>query len=707
MPFPPPVLDDRRFADLLEELSRRIPVYAPEWTDPSPADPGMTLLDLMAFLGESVLHRFNQIPDATRLWLLRLLAVPLHPAHPATGLIVCTPRTGAVVLPFPFLVKAGETRFETNEDVTALPVTAIVAAKIAAEAPLDGDDDVLSRADAALDAVEAPEDAKRLYYTTEVLGAAPLDVPNAVDHALWLALVAVDEKARDTLLAKDSVLSGAVLNVGVVLTPDVPSLVSQASGEPAGQITWVVSTPDDSPRYRALDIVADGTRGLRQDGVVRLRLPDVTELGLVEPPPDGAGTGDFPPPLEGDPPVVCWLRGTPVSGGPDIPALRWAGVNAATIVQAVTTAPEFLGTGTGQPGQTYPFAHRPVQDAELTVVVEVEEPGGWTPWVRVDSFAASARDDRHWTLDAEAGTATFGDTVRGRAPQQNERIRVLRYRFGGGAEGNVPAGAIDKHESNEQVDVTNPQPTAGGAPAETLADGLERIPGEFRRHDRAVTRSDFAELALATPGREVGRAECLPLFHPRTRATDAAGVVTVVVWPRHDQAHPDAPRPERGLLRRVCAHLDSRRLITTELYVVPPEYRKVAVSVAVRAKPGYSADAVRRWVELVIRQYLAPLPPFGPEGRGWPLGRRVHSPELQAAALQVEGVEYIASLGVAELAEDGSWVARTVLLEPWEVVELAAIVVVVGDAAPPFGTLPPGPDLDGTPVPVPVPKKVC
>ena len=57
---------------------------------------------------------------------------------------------------------------------------------------------------------------------------------------------------------------------------------------------------------------------------------------------------------------------------------------------------------------------------------------------------------------------------------------------------------------------------------------------------------------------------------------------------------------------------------------------------------------MRRWVELVLRQYLAPLPPFGPDGQGWPLGRRVHGPELEAAVLQVEGVEYIEGLKVAD-----------------------------------------------------------
>ena len=44
------------------------------------AIPGITLLELVAYLGESLLFRFNQIPDQTRLWLLRLLQVPPCPA---------------------------------------------------------------------------------------------------------------------------------------------------------------------------------------------------------------------------------------------------------------------------------------------------------------------------------------------------------------------------------------------------------------------------------------------------------------------------------------------------------------------------------------------------------------------------------------------------------------------------------------------------
>jgi hypothetical protein len=122
------------------------------------------------------------------------------------------------------------------------------------------------------------------------------------------------------------------------------------------------------------------------------------------------------------------------------------------------------------------------------------------------------------------------------------------------------------------------------------------------------------------------------------------------------------------------------------LWVIPPTYRKVSVAVGLHVRAGYGVEAVRRWVELVVRQYLAPLPPYGPEGKGWPLGRRVHGPELEAAVLQVEGVAFLeGDLRLAAWDENTlRWVepARgpTVVLSPWEVPELWEITVVEGIA---------------------------
>ncbi|MBQ0826644.1 putative baseplate assembly protein [Streptomyces tagetis] len=733
VPIPPPALDDRSYDDLRSELLERIAVYTPEWTDRNPSDPGITLLELVAFLGEKLLYRFNQIPDATRAWLLRLLRVPLRPAHPARGMVAFTPvrrradgTPDAVELPAATVVAAGSVQFETEQDVTALPVRVRAVAKTAAPAPTDHDD--MAAVQAALDAYGLGDDEDPVFYRAVVLpdvptvpGAQPLEVPNAVDGTLWLAVIADEAKDAGALRHGDSSLAGAELSLGVALDPQVPDMFAvepcpgagPAAGGPPPQVEWQISTIDredgGEPRYETLQLFADSTGGLRRDGVVRLRLPrDLTRLGVPVPDaPDGVGVGAYPPALDGEEAVLFWLRAFPLAGAAEIPALRWVGVNAAEVVQAVTAQPEYLGTGTGMPDQRYAFAHRPVQPDVPPVVVEVEENGVWRPWQRVESFAASGPEDRHWTLDGDAGEGGFGDTVRGRAPQIGERVRVLRYRYGGGVQGNVAAGSLTRLPGGEPATVSNPLATEGGTEAETLDAALGRIPGEFRRHDRAVTASDFAELAALTPGGDVGRAECLPLFHPPTKALDAAGVVTVVVWPRHDAFHPDAPVPDRGLLRRVCAHLDARRPVTTELYVVPPAYRKVAVSVGLSVKPGHSADAARHWAELVLRQYLSPLPPYGPEGGGWPLGRRVHGPELEAAVLQVEGVEYLTGLDVAQRSDDGSWTLGTVELRPWEVAEPTAISEVAGGTPLPVGEQPSPPSAPGTPVPVPVPSEEC
>jgi hypothetical protein len=114
---------------------------------------------------------------------------------------------------------------------------------------------------------------------------------------------------------------------------------------------------------------------------------------------------------------------------------------------------------------------------------------------------------------------------------------------------------------------------------------------------------------------------------------------------------------------------------------------------------------VRRWVELVLHQFLAPLPPYGPAGSGWPLGHRVHGPELEAAVLQVDGVDFIEDLKVADLS-GAEPVGGTVELDGWEVPELTELSVVIGGDVPDPGVgVTPPPSKD--PVPVPTPKDEC
>jgi hypothetical protein len=86
MPIPLPNLDDRRYADLVDEARALIPTYAPEWTNHNPSDPGITLLEVFAYLTELLIYRADRVGDAHRAAFLRLLNGPNWQPRPGTAL---------------------------------------------------------------------------------------------------------------------------------------------------------------------------------------------------------------------------------------------------------------------------------------------------------------------------------------------------------------------------------------------------------------------------------------------------------------------------------------------------------------------------------------------------------------------------------------------------------------------------------------------
>jgi len=76
MSLPLPNLDDRTYADLVEEARSLIPIEYPEWTNHNPSDTGIILIELLAWLTEMVLYRVNQVPDKNEKTFLKLLNGP-------------------------------------------------------------------------------------------------------------------------------------------------------------------------------------------------------------------------------------------------------------------------------------------------------------------------------------------------------------------------------------------------------------------------------------------------------------------------------------------------------------------------------------------------------------------------------------------------------------------------------------------------------
>lgn len=136
MPLETPRLDDRTFDDLLAAAKRRIGEQSPTWTDRSDGDPGIVLLELFAFLTETMIYRLNRVPEKVYVELLRLMGVTLAPPAAARAELTFTRvpgRQGRIDIPRGTRVGAA------RSDSAAEP---IIFATVADAHIADGVDDV-------------------------------------------------------------------------------------------------------------------------------------------------------------------------------------------------------------------------------------------------------------------------------------------------------------------------------------------------------------------------------------------------------------------------------------------------------------------------------------------------------------------------------------------------------------------------------------
>ena len=128
-----------------------------------------------------------------------------------------------------------------------------------------------------------------------------------------------------------------------------------------------------------------------------------------------------------------------------------------------------------------------------------------------------------------------------------------------------------------------------GRDEETLDEAKKRAPRTIKSRCRAVSVEDFEYLAMQAS--TIKRAKALPLFHPDFPGIKVPGVITVIVVPDGDDP---APTPSEGTLRTVCAYLDQRRLLTTELYVIKPSYQQVEIEAEVVADDNADLATVKK-----------------------------------------------------------------------------------------------------------------
>ena len=765
MPITLPNLDNRRYQQLLDDTLARIPVHTPEWTNFNASDPGVTLVEMFAFLTESLLYRANQIPERNRKKFLQLLGLPLQPSAPASGLVTISNLRGpreTITLDPGMEVRAGPVPFYTQMGLDVLPVEvlAYVKMKSTGQSP-----EIVAYYEQLYASYKGETPPTRpVLYSSQPLSAAGdagFDLADAsTDHCVWLALLAGPKD--DPRVIRDRI-GGKTISLGLVPMLDAPGgerRLAPVNDGDAVKPKITIEIPEIPPSgglpasrqpvYRVLQSAAPP----EAPTVIQVTLPGADRLNLWDNlEPLEKGVGDLPPTLEDtdqEDRIITWLC---IRWPASLQArILWAGINTVAIEQRARITHELLPAGNGQPDQMVQLARQPVVpgSVRLTVTAPGADPESWQeiddlgyagpevpvpdpilpPGVELPLAEKAERNSlvNVFTLDAEAGLLRFGDGLRGRRPAVGASLRVS-YEFSVGRQGNVRAGAINTAPGLQSgLTAANPVRTWGGRDAESAADGEKHILRYIQHVDRLVTRSDFEAIAARTPGVDLGRVEVLPAFNPQllpNEPGDAPGVVTLMVIPKYDRVNPEAPLPTPMFLDAICRHLEPRRLVTTELFLRGPNYVDLWISVGINvASDQASIAGIRRNVESALRAHLSPLPPADtavsdaltplltapgtPVNRGWPLRTAVAQSALEAVVARVPGIIAVEGLFLAQGTD-----AATPKVEMFalDLPRIAGIAVVLGppldlDSFRGTAVAPPGTDPTLV-VPVPIIPREC
>jgi len=624
MTLPAPNLDDRRFQDLVDEAKRRIQVRCPTWTDHNVSDPGVTLVEVFAWMTDQLLYRMNQVPDRMYVKFLELLGVHLVPPG-AAGADLTFWLTKSQ--PDPVYIRAGtevatvrtETElaisFSVTEDLAIVPCTLAQVASATASGEINMLTDPLRDNESVLCFDESPQPG-------------------------------------DALLIG---LSDAVPSCAITLRFDCTIAEGRGVDPRNPPLAWEAMDPTAPGGWSHCEVQRDLTGGLNRSGDVVLHVPRshvAVPIGKMR-----AG----------------WLRcrvteaegnQRPYVESPTINALHAYTVGGTTpAMNAAVYDNEMLGASNGASGQRFRLLNRPVvidrTDPDRDLVVQVAATDGWEDWQRVDSFVDSGPSDHHFVIEEVEGVVAFGPAVRepdgaltsyGATPPLGAPVRVRAYRSGGGVGGNVAAGAIKMAKSAIPLigKVENRKAAHGGRDGESLESAKIRGPMKLRG-TRAVAARDYESQAMMAAPDDIARVKCLPAGPD---GADPGSVRVLLVPAVDDDGHGKLSFKQvtplrEPLVRAVAAYLDTRRTVGARVVIEPPLYLGITVEARVHAGPRADPRQLQDHAVEALYRYFHPIS-GGPDGDGWPFGRPVLKGEVFSVLQRLPGVALVEDVQLYE-----------------------------------------------------------
>ncbi|HET8775150.1 MAG TPA: putative baseplate assembly protein [Thermoanaerobaculia bacterium] len=582
-----PDLFERRFGDLMEIGRARLPDLAPEWTDHNAHDPGITLMELLAWVAEAQLYSLARRPrrDEREAYAALLGFAPAG-TRPARGIIWPNPGASLAV------------------ESTVIPGDAVI--HVAGE--------------------PAPEfrPVQQLLYIPGRIQRLETRLANGgiIDHTATNARGATPFLPFGETAGPRDVLALTFRPSSVGGVRPQPHLTWGIGVRAAGSSAGGSESEGSSHTCRAtltatlvagakrvpLEIVSDTTNGLLTTGALLLNLDGVPaqELTIELRAPKGFAR----PPR--------WLRFEP---------------NVIPIVQGRAVARE-LHEPTGQPDWSFPLDLPGLRFAagDEPVQIEVDELAGLHVWERTDHLSDHGPDDRVFALDARRAEVAFGNGLNGRIPPVDAQV-LASYAVCDAERGNVARNRSWRVAPFAGAYGVNLDPVTGGAPA---TDGIEQRRAarlRAREEHALVSSDDLAQAAKALPLLEVARAWVLP---PRDDAPRTGTVTLVAMRARVNGKEPAQVPETRRWLDAVRRQLLPRIPLGTRLAVTAPRYIDFSLRATVVTEAGRDPAVIQAAIERELAKRLSLT--------GRKPGVPVTNRDVSAWLRGVEGVGRIAEL---------------------------------------------------------------
>ncbi|MBO0871490.1 MAG: hypothetical protein J2P15_23295, partial [Micromonosporaceae bacterium] len=389
MTVPVPVLDDLTWDAMMQAVRLQIPAESGgRWTLHAPVDPGITLLELFAYLLEQRLYRLDQVPDELVVAVLRLLGVaPPQPATAAATVLQLVSAAAEAVVSVPAGTvftrdPAQSLTFTLGQDVAVLPLLADPPQLLAGGRDLSAD--LAAGRGVPLLSAGGQPDQFQIALRPDPAGALPP--------------------------------AGTALSLLFVLDADVacppawsPSSVDGVPPPAALAFTWYQPAADGSvaSTLGTPSTVEDGTAGLRRSGVIRLTLPPQWCTG---------GGADTPPQRYG---LLVATQAATYSAPPVLLALvpntgEARQRQTRTVTDADPAIADQVRGWLRLPGQRLVLPD--AAGLLISSTVDIWRNGQRSRWQAVPDFTFGGPADQIFVLDRTDGAVRFGDGLTGAIP---------------------------------------------------------------------------------------------------------------------------------------------------------------------------------------------------------------------------------------------------------------------------------------------------